>query len=250
MTLERFFPIEAGSLGEGEAVLRGGEFHHLARVIRARIGGELTLLDGSGGVYRARVKSIGADEAVLEILDSSKVARPPAIDLALPALKATRLDIAVEKCTEIGFDTLTVFSSRRSVWRGGERETQRKRERLERKILAACKQSGQPYFPRVDAPTDLGRLIERIPGYGRVYLADPSGVRLEETGVPRSEGGALAVIGPEGGFTEGERAELVARGALPISLGGARLRSETAAICLLFALRSYLEREIDSHSRP
>jgi 16S rRNA (uracil1498-N3)-methyltransferase len=248
MTVERFFPIDVESLDDEGAVLRGDEFHHLTRVIRAKVGQELSLLDGSGGVYSARVKSIGPSEARLEILEVSRAERPSSIDLALPALKAPRLDIAVEKCTEVGFDNLIIFSSRRSVWKGGGREIERKRERLERKITAACKQSGQPFFPRVDAFIDLAQLLERMPRYGRAYLADPGGVRLEDTKAP-PESGVLAVVGPEGGFTEGERSELVACGAMPISLGGARLRSETAAICLLFALRSYLEREIDSEAR-
>lgn len=249
MAEERFFPIDADSLGEEGAVLTGGEFHHLARVVRAKVGQELTLLDGSGGVYSARVRSIGPSEAHLEILEISKAERPPVIDLALPALRASRLDLALEKCTEVGFGKLILFSSQRSIWKGGVREAERKRERFDRKIMAACKQSGQPFFPRIDAFTDLGQLLERIPGYGRAYLADPGGARLEETKGPPAGRGVLAIVGPEGGFTERERTELVVSGALPISLGGARLRSETAAICLLFALRLYLEREIDSNAQ-
>jgi 16S rRNA (uracil1498-N3)-methyltransferase len=246
MTQERYFPIDSSSLGEDEAVLKGDEFHHLAHVVRAKVGQELILLDGSGGVYSARVTSIGQDEAHLEILGVSRAERPHPIDLALPALKASRLDLAVEKCTEVGFARLIIFSSRRSIWKGGEREAARKGERLERKIMAACKQSGQSFFPVIDGFTDLDGLIERIPGYGRAYLADPGGVRLDETAKSADDRGVLAIVGPEGGFTERERTELVASGALPVSLGGARLRSETAAICLLYSLRSYLERKIDS----
>jgi 16S rRNA (uracil1498-N3)-methyltransferase len=249
MAEKRFFPIDADSISEEEAVLTGDEFHHLAHVIRAKTGHELTLLDGSGGVYAARVKSIGSEEALLEVLGMSRAARPAAIDLALPAIKAQRLDLAVEKCTEIGFDRLVIFSSHRSVWRGGERETERKMERLDRKIVAACKQSGQPYFPRIEAVTDLKGIVDMIPRYGRIYLADDRGARLEETSRRPIEGGVLAIVGPEGGFTEGERTELVASGALPVSLGQSRLRSETAAICLLYALRSYFERVIDSDLR-
>lgn len=246
MAEKRFFAIDADSLDEGEAHLTGGEFHHLVNVVRAKIGQEITLLDGSGGIYSARVKSIEPDEAHIEILDVSRAGRPVAIDLALPAIKAPKLDLAVEKCTEIGFRRLLLFSSRRSIWRGGEKEAGRKRERLDRKIMAACKQSGQPFFPRIEAVTDIGGLLGRIPDYGRVYLADDQGAGLEDTVKPSAEGGILAIVGPEGGFTEGERAELVASGANPVSLGSARLRSETAAICLLFSLRSYFEREIDS----
>ena len=246
MVEEHFFPIGTDSLGEGYAVLIGDEFHHLAHVLRAKVGHRLTLLDGSGGVYSARVRSIGPDEAHLEILEISRAECPPIMDLALPALKTQRLDLAVEKCTEIGFKKLILFSSRRSVWKGGKREAERKKERLDRKILAACKQSGQPFFPRIETITDLEGLLERVPDYERVYLADPMGARLEETKRPQADRGILAIVGPEGGFTEGERTEIVASGALPVSLGGVRLRSETAAICLLYAIRSYLDREIDS----
>ncbi len=249
MTHKHFFPIDSSSLDGEEAVLTGDDFHHLAHVVRAKVGQEFTLLDGSGGVFSARVKSIGPKEARLDILWASNEECPPKIDLALPALKAARLDLAVEKCTEIGFSKLIVFSSRRSVWKGGEREASRKRERLERKIMAACKQSGQPFFPGIDGFSDIGGLLERIPNYGGVYLADDRGEVLGGTVKRPDERGFLAIVGPEGGFTEGERAELVAAGVLPVSLGGARLRSETAAICLLFALRSYLEREIDSSAR-
>ena len=249
MTHERFFPIDPGSLGDEGAVLTGEDFHHLVHVVRAKVGHELTLLDGSGGIFQARVRSIGPKEVFLDILETSRAESPPKIDLALPALKAARLDLAVEKCTEVGFAELIIVSSRRSIWKGGEREAARKRERLERKITAACKQSGQPFFPGIGGFTDLGGLLERIPDYGGVYLADARGREVGEAARPPDERGILAIVGPEGGFTEGERAELVAAGALPVSLGRARLRSETAAICLLFALRSYLEREIDSGAR-
>jgi 16S rRNA (uracil1498-N3)-methyltransferase len=249
MAEKRYFPVDAGSIDEAEALLVGSEFHHLVHVIRAKAGQEVTLLDGSGGIYQARVMSIGSNEARLEIVDSSKTESAVAIDLALPAIRAQRLDLAVEKCTEIGFGRLILFSSGRSVWRGGEKEAGRKRERLERKIMAACKQSGQPFFPRIEAITDMSGLLERIPGFGRVYIADDRGSGLEEAAPPPDDSRMLAIVGPEGGFTEVERASLVAAGAVPVSLGSARLRSETAAICLLFALRSYFERKIDSDAR-
>ena len=213
------------------------------------MGDEVTLLDGVGGLYSARVESIGADEAHLEVIEVSNAGAPPQVDLALPAIKAQRLDLAVEKCTEIGFNELLLFSSRRSVWRGGEREVERKRERLERKIISACKQSGQPFFPRIGAVTGLEGLLESIPRYGRVYLADSRGEAVGESDGPSKGRKVLAIVGPEGGFDEGERAGLVAAGAIPVSLGRSRLRSETAAIILLFAVRSRIEQEIDSGAR-
>jgi 16S rRNA (uracil1498-N3)-methyltransferase len=249
MAEERYFVIDPGSVRGDGAVLRGDEFHHLVRVVRAKPGCEITLLDGSGGVHAAVVTAIGTDEAVLAIRSTSQADPPPSIDIAIAALKAPRLDLAVEKCTEIGVGRLIVFSSRRSVWRATEKEAERKRKRLERKVLAACKQSGQPFFPSVEPVVGFSSLLSLIPRYRAVYLADPGGTGIHRCQIPSPGDAVLGIVGPEGGFSDNERTELVGAGAVPVSLGSVRLRSETAALCLLFSLRSRREAEIDT-DRP
>jgi 16S rRNA (uracil1498-N3)-methyltransferase len=238
MNEERYFIIDQGSITGDRAVLRGDEFHHLVRVVRAKIGREVTLLDGRGGVYSAVVARIGSDEAVLDIRGIQRAGSSPAIDLALAALKAPRLDLAVEKCTEIGIGTFIIFSSQRSVWRSAERGIDRKRERLERKAIAACKQSGQAYVPSIEPITGFSAFLSIVKRYGSVYVADHAGTLLLRTEPPTRGGAVLGIVGPEGGFTDREREGLLQSGAVPVSLGSSRLRSETAAICLLFSLHS------------
>ena len=217
-------------------VLSGEEFHHLIRVIRAREGARATVLDGVGGIFEATVRSIDRHEAVLTIESYRKGAHPPTIDMALALTKAHRLEIAVEKCSEIGARAIIPFVARRSVWRGGAREAALKGERLRRKVVSACKQSGNPYFPVVDPVSDVAGIAGSFDRYGAVYLADPGGVPVGSE-VENDRGGAvLGIVGPEGGLTDDEREQLVAAGAVPVALGPYELRSETATICLLSRL--------------
>ena len=238
MAETRYFSIDPDSIHGDEAVLSGEEFHHLVRVVRARKGAQVRLLDGKGSVYTAAVRDIGGNEALLDILDRTVHERPPMIDIAISAIKAPRLDLAIEKCSEIGLRRLIIFSSERSVRKPGKREGQGKMERFRRKALSACKQSGQPFFPEIVLFGGLEDLIGHFPDYRQVFLADLGGGSSTEERIDRPEGTVIGIVGPEGGFTDEESGMIVAAGATILSLGDHRLRSETAAICLLFALRS------------
>lgn len=236
MVRERFFASHRASPGEKRIVISGEEYHHLVRVTRVREGDEVTVLDGSGGIYGTIVHRLGRDVAILAVNSYRKAGDPPRIDMALALTKAHRLDFAVEKCAEIGLRCIMPFVAQRSVWRGGERETAHKQERLVRKVVAACKQSGNPYFPAVGTVTDIAGLLQAIDRYRAVYLADAAG-RPAESAIERdAEGDVLGIVGPEGGLADQERSRLIDAGAIPVTLGPYALRSETAALCLLFLL--------------
>jgi 16S rRNA (uracil1498-N3)-methyltransferase len=228
---------------EGVVVLQGSEFHHCVRVSRVRPGDVVKLLDGRGCTYEARVRSIGPREALLDVISRRKELEPLPVDIALGMIRAPRFDLAVEKCTELGVRRLIPFASDRSVWRGGAVEAGRAVERMRRKIAASCKQSGRPFFPWIDAPADFEALMARLGSYTAVFLAeqDPEeGASEIVAGAP--SGPVLGIVGPEGGLTPGERAELIGGGAVPVSLGPFRLRGETAAICLAYRLIACLPR--------
>jgi 16S rRNA (uracil1498-N3)-methyltransferase len=222
--------------GEKSIVVTGAEHHHLAKVRRVKEGGDVTVLDGSGGIYETRVARLSRDTAILHVRSYRKMSGPPAIDMALAMTKAHRLDFAVEKCTEIGVRRFIPFTADRSVWRGGEKEAARKQDRLQRKVLAACKQSGNPYFPAVEDLLDFNGLLAVLDEYAVVCIADREGRPLTSVTDGSGQGRILGIVGPEGGFSDGERSELVGAGALAVSLGPHVLRSETAAICLLVRL--------------
>ena len=234
----RYFAIDPDSISGGKAVLKGEEFHHLARVVRSRVGSRVRLLDGSGTIYEATIRDIGPDEALLDISGSDPSRHPPLIDIAISAIKAPRLDLVAEKCAEIGLRKLIVFYSGRSMIKPGRAADGAKVDRLRRKALSACKQSGQPFFPEIIVGGGLEDVTAVFSEYESVYIADREG-RGPAEGVSAAPGGpALGIVGPEGGFTDEERTIILSAGAEPVSRGDSRLRSETAAVCLLFALHS------------
>jgi 16S rRNA (uracil1498-N3)-methyltransferase len=205
------------------------------------MGERVILLDGAGGIYQAAVRRVGSEGVEFELLEREHVPGPRPVDLALSITRAHRFDLAVEKCTELGVRSFIPLTTERSVWRGGRREVQRRHERLKRKVIAACKQSGQPHFPDVLPVHDIESLLGIMSSYEQVYLADPAGDGLDA--FSPSSGDTLGIVGPEGGFSPQERSALVGAGARPLSLGSSRLRSETAAICLLFVLMIRLGRD-------
>ena len=240
MVKERYFYVEGDRIGAGRIRLSDDESHHLARVIRLQEGAVITLLDGRGNLYKARIVSFSASMAELEVVERERAEPPRRIDLALAVTKAHCMDTAVEKCTEIGLRRIIPFRSTRSVWRGGDREAARKRDRLSRKVIAACKQSGHPYFPDVAEVGDFDNLCDRISSYGTVFLADRKrgGGGFAAAGTVSEP--VLCIVGPEGGLDEHEIGKLTGLGAVPVSLGLFRLRSETAAICAVFLVHTIL----------
>lgn len=230
----RYFIVSPGAERDGRIVLDGPEFHHGVRVSRVRDGESVRLIDGRGGLYDARVVRIESDRAVLRVLSFAQTPPPPPVDIALGFIKAPRLDIAVEKCTEIGVRTIIPFRSERCVRRGEAGEEAAALDRLRRKAVASCKQSGRAHVPAIESVESLDGLAGRIASYARAFLADQSGAAT--TPPSPFPGAVLGIVGPEGGFSAPEIERLAAAGAVPVSLGAARLRAETAAICLSFKL--------------
>jgi 16S rRNA (uracil1498-N3)-methyltransferase len=237
MSSNRFFVINEKPPEGGRVVLDPAESRHLSKVLRSRTGDEVILLDGSGGVYTAVVDRAGGEGAVLRIKDYSLADRPVRTDMALALTRAAKMDSAVEKCAEIGISRIVPFTCRRTIWKStGAPDAEKKRERLERKVIAACKQSGNPWFTEIECPVDFEGIVELFTGYERIYYADidgdPAGSVMED----RPVGSVLGIIGPEGGFDPDELGMLIESGAIPVNLGKYRLRSETAAACLAWWL--------------
>ncbi len=221
----------------GDVVILGGdEGHHLSRVSRARVGDRVGLLDGRGTISEATVLKIQKTSVELRIESKRTVEKPYPVDLALAVIKAGRMDLVAEKCTEIGVRRIIPYLCERSVWKGNEEDAANKRERLVRKVESACKQCGQPWFPEVTPIMKFQGLAGMIPGYAKTFLADAGGrARLCRDDFA-GKAPVLGITGPEGGLSDGEHSQLADAGAEFLSLGRFRLRSETAAICLAFRL--------------
>ncbi len=200
--------------------------HHLGRVLRLRPAERVSATDGRGGWRWCRWTGSGIEpDGEVTATDSPA----PLITVAFAVVKGDRLDWIVQKLTEIGVDRLVPLSAERCVVRWDATKANTQVERLRRIAREASMQSRRVWLPEV-APLTDARLFLGEPGVAR---ADFGGPLLGTFG---AAAGSAVAIGPEGGWSEAERAV----SPLAVSLGDTVLRAETAAIAagvLLVAAR-------------
>jgi 16S rRNA (uracil1498-N3)-methyltransferase len=202
------------------------QMNYLGNVLRMSEGAELLLFDGETGEWLARIADAGKRRMILSVERRTRKAETvPDIWLAFAPVKRAQTDWLVEKATELGAARLIPVMTRRTV---AERV---KLERLEAIAIEAAEQCGRTLLPQIVEPVALKDVLDT---QRTIYFADEAG------GEPAAEafkpGPALILTGPEGGFTEEERAAVrAAPNAVPISLGPRILRAETAALAALAA---------------
>ena len=210
-------------------VLTSDEARHLAAVMRASVGDEIVLFDGSGAEFLARIQGLRKQAVELTIIErreiSRKLARPLILSVALP--KGDRQKWLIEKTTELGVTQLIPLITERGVAQPVEAAL----DRLRRSVIEASKQCGRNRLLEIAAPQSAGEFFTSIPKAAMRLIADPSGLPLSEITIP-TDAATYAAIGPEGGFTSGEVAAAEAAGWRAVSLGSRILRVETAAIAL------------------
>ena len=226
-----------------EVCLSGPEAHHLIHVMRAGIGAEVMLFDGTGREFLARVVRVGRGEVQLAILAQEKVDRELTMELALGITlpKGDRQKWLVEKLVELGVTRLFPLVTERSV----ARPLPAVLERLQRTVVEASKQCGRNRLMEIAAPQHWPAFVEAASGFEHRWLAHPareraagnSSCRPSAIPAPQAEprrpaGPIVLAIGPEGGFTDKEVGLAAAAGWQFVDLGPRILRIETAAILL------------------
>jgi 16S rRNA (uracil1498-N3)-methyltransferase len=209
---ERFFLAEPPSHGRGRLV--GDEARHLVRVMRCRVGDEVVAFDGRGTSWRARVASIGRDEAVLDlgaaVVEAATRDAPLTLAVALP--KGDRQKWLVEKLTELGVPRLVPLVTTRGVAEA---------------TPAAVERRGRSTLMAIAEPRTVAEVVAAHRATGGIVVADRGGAPLAGFDRP-----VVALVGPEGGFTAEELVAVEAAGGRRVSLGPHVLRIETAAIAL------------------
>jgi len=217
--------------GATRIVLSGDEHRHLARAARIRAGEEVWLFDGSGRRCLARVDRVGEDRteaAVLRIEEA--VARPARFVLAQCLVEAKTLETILEKAAELGCSDFVPVASERSLSARGEK-TDRKVERWKRIAREAAKQCKSRLLTDVHPPRPLKELLREPGAERRLFLSEHGGRPLKAIVTEaKPPGSALLLVGPTGGWTEGEERKIRQAGFEAVSLGRRILRSETAAV--------------------
>lgn len=210
--------------------LSEAESHHLAKVLRKKVGENVELFDGSGLRAPGRIELIAKREVKIRLLREPFSTLPglPHVTLAVAPPKGDRFRWLVEKATEIGVARIIPIQTERTVVNPGEN----KLDKLRQTMIAACKQSGRDQFLDLQTHRSIASLRDILPQFETALYGD----------VPRNSdvtpllkrgyktGPVLGIIGPEGGFSLEETELFRSWGALPISLSPHILRIETAAI--------------------
>ncbi len=209
-----------------------------AQVLRLQPGSEITLFDGRGGEWAARIEAMGKREVTATALRHDAVERELAchVTLALAMPAGERMDFVVEKACELGAARIVPLTSERSVLRLSGERADKRRAHWQAIAVAACEQCGRNRVPDVSAPqplaTWLGMLGQRADDEQRWLLGWRDAQPWSAANVPN----AIALSGPEGGFTADEERSAALHGFITISLGSRVLRADTAPLAAMAAL--------------
>jgi 16S rRNA (uracil1498-N3)-methyltransferase len=233
----RFF-VSPNQINEGLVRITGPDVKHIATVLRLGRGSVLTILDGRGKSYAAVIQELGRDEVVCAINQElpATPACPVKVTLVQGIPKGDKMDLIIQKGTELGVSRVIPLLCRRTVVKLAGDRVLRKRERWQRIALEAAKQCRRPDVPEVAEPAELDQVLGGLPVNCTALIPweeennDSLKELLDNNNVAEE---IYIFIGPEGGFTAEEVDEARAAGVRPVTLGPRILRTETAGIAVL-----------------
>ena len=227
--------LESARWKGGELRLSSDESHHLLNVLRAQQGDEVFVFDGAGHTARARLDNL--DPVTLSVLEETAAedAGVGGITLIQALPKGKRMDLIVEKATELGVSSIVPVITERVV---AVPKADRV-ERWRRIVVSAAKQCGASSMPNVLDIMDYGTAIEECGPFDLLLVGSLApDTKLLKDVLRASEYQTVAVIiGPEGDLTQVELDDAIAKGAVPVSFGDLVLRVETAALYVMSAIR-------------
>ena len=208
------------------------ESSHCIRVLRKQPGDEIQVLDGKGGLYTAAILDAHPKKCTAKVLNYCFEEPTVSVHLAVaPTKNMDRIEWLVEKGTELGCTQFTFILTKRSE------RTKVNMERIHKIAVSAMKQSKRVYLPILDEPMPLNEFLTKHPG-GWVAHCDDA--------LPRDQvdasGPLRMLIGPEGDFTPDEVKATLKASYRPVTLGDARLRTETAALKSIIILEGLAAR--------
>jgi 16S rRNA (uracil1498-N3)-methyltransferase len=225
------------ALQPGTVELSEEESHHAIAVRRVKPDDELELFDGRGGCASARVRRVGHRRLEVQVdrIEQRPFELPCRLTLGVAMPKAHRQGYLVEKCTELGVAAIWPMIAARSVTKPAAPA----RTKWVRRAIEAAKQSGRVWIPAIETPQTFEQVVARLGDFDASALTHADASAMPLTAFLAARGSAQSVfvgIGPEGGWTDAERAQAVNAGATLVKLGPTVLRTETAAVAVCAAV--------------
>lgn len=247
MTRRRFYaPAAAFTAEEKCATLSAEETRHARDVLRLEPGEEVFVFDGAGREFHCAVQSIARNSTSLTVIAEVAPARPESplnLTLGIALLKGEKFDLVIQKTTELGVKRIVPLDTERGDVRLRDSHGSEKRlTRWRRIALEAAKQTGRAYVPEIAEPvhcTDLLSAHDASSNVARLMFSERGGTSLSEAtlSLNAQSAGIVSLVGPEGGWSDGEIAAARAGGWGIVTLGGRTLRAETAGIAVVTLLQ-------------
>ncbi|HEX5674691.1 MAG TPA: 16S rRNA (uracil(1498)-N(3))-methyltransferase [Azonexus sp.] len=215
-----------------------GPARHAARALRLAVDDAITLFNGRGGEYAARIERIHKDEVAVSItgfVDIECESRLRVV-LAQGISSGERMDYTLQKAVELGVAAIQPIAAKRSVVKLAGERADKRIAHWQGVVASACEQCGRNRVPTVAAPLPLANWIGQHQDGRLLFLSPQAQARLADLPTPTAMD--CLVAGPEGGFEPDEIAALHAAGAIPVRLGPRVLRTETAALAALAAMQT------------
>jgi 16S rRNA (uracil1498-N3)-methyltransferase len=226
-------PLAAGR----ETELAPEASHHVLKVLRLRAGDPLAVFDGAGHEFDAEIASTARSRVTVRLFDERAPVAESALRITLlqAISRSDRMDLTLQKSTELGVHAIVPLLAARSVVRLDEQQAERKLQHWRAIVVNACEQCGRATLPELHRPEPLARRLLRPSSAPRRLLLDTSGAstfgREDVTDIE-------LLVGPEGGFEPDEVDLAVQAGFVATRLGPRILRTETAAIASLAILQA------------
>lgn len=247
--MQRYFVNERPADGQ-PVKITGEDFHHLSRVMRMEIGSHVYVVFPDGEAATAEIEEFTNDYALASVVewihDKKELPVDVAIGSGLP--KGDKLELVIQKGTELGASLFIPFHADRSIVKWDEKKAEKKKERWAKIAKEAAEQSHRNRIPDVSKPVNLEEMIEIGKGYSHKLFAYEEEAKQGEkkafyqalTEVQPGEK-LLIIFGPEGGLSAKEAEQLKSSGFIPCGLGPRILRTETAPLYVLSAISYHFE---------
>ncbi len=235
--MHRFF-VKRENIRKDSIIVDGEDVQHISRVLRLQPGDRIVLCDGEGTDYLSVIESMDKHSIRAAIIDKEASRGEPDIHVVLyqGIPKSTKMDLIIQKCTEMGINRIVPVSTARTVVKlESEKDEKKKVERWSKIAEEAAKQSGRGVIPRIDMPVTLAEALKDAAKLDTVIVPyELEGSLALKEALRSGKGRSIGFfIGPEGGFEPSEIYKAKGAGAVPITLGSRILRTETAGVVVL-----------------
>jgi 16S rRNA (uracil1498-N3)-methyltransferase len=228
--------VDAGLAPGAQIDLPDRAARHVA-ALRLRAGDRVVLFAGDGYEWRATLTAVGRRGVQAAVHERHAVSRESPLDITLVqgVCAADRMDLVLQKATELGVARIRPVVTTRSIVRLSQERQERREAHWQNVVVAACEQCGRNVVPLVHPITGLRDYLGEGTGPGTRIVLSPlaaQGLRAAEVHAP-----VTILVGPEGGLAEEERELAALAGFAPVRMGPRILRTETAPLAAIAALQ-------------